>query len=77
MCHGKIKPWKNNLGFMNMSVDINDEVFIVDEVDEYLMGSLESLALHEGEMLEGTKETSKSCIDKNNNWFVYACNEYV
>lgn len=58
-------------------VDTNDEVIIVDEAYEDLMGSLEASALHEGDMLEEKNETSKPCIFKIDNWFVYADNQDV
>lgn len=54
-----------------MCLDVNEDVAIVDETYEYLMGNLEVLDLHKGEMLEATKDTSKSCIFKTYNWFVY------
>lgn len=68
-------PWKNTVMEEQpkvdeqMCVDINDEFGTMMEVgsnnDEDLMGNLEFLVLHEGEMLEATKETSRSPILKH------------
>lgn len=70
--HAVINSESDELG---RKVVITEVVVTLEKAHEDLRKYLKDLALHEGEMLEVTKETLKSHIFKTNKWFVFADNE--